>query len=88
MTAAAYLSTRAATASLQPLLLPAAILVATIPTGLAYHQPPSATLLNQCLTVALWGAVAALLTPRRIHGSTGAPALQLDGWSASPRQGA
>ncbi|MBC7726041.1 MAG: O-antigen ligase C-terminal domain-containing protein [Microbacteriaceae bacterium] len=55
---------------MQPLLLPAAILAATIPTLLAYHQPPSATLLNQCLAVALWGAVAALLAPARIVGST------------------
>ena len=53
------------------LLLPAALLAATLATLLAYHQPPSATLLNQCLAVALWGAVAALLAPARLHGSTG-----------------
>ena len=68
--AAAYSPARPTAAPLQPLLLPAAILAATIPTLLAYHQPPSATLLNQCLAVALWGAVAALLTPARIAGST------------------
>ena len=62
---------------LQPLLLPAALLAATLPTGLAYHQPPSATPLNQCLAVALWGAVLAALTPRRSHGSTGIPAAGL-----------
>ena len=56
---------------LQPGLLIAAVLAATIPTLLAYHQPPSATLLNQCLAVALWGAVAALLAPARLYGSTG-----------------
>ena len=55
----------------QPGVLIAAVLAATIPTLLAYHQPPSATLLNQCLAVALWGAVAALLAPARLHRSTG-----------------
>jgi O-antigen ligase len=69
--AAAPSPARPTAAPLQPLLLPAAILAATIPTLLAYHQPPSATLLNQCLAVALWGAVAALLAPARIVGSTG-----------------
>ena len=42
-------------------LLPATLLAAALPTLMAYHQPPSATLLNQCLAVALWGAVVALL---------------------------
>ena len=70
MAAAHHFHTRPTAAPLQPLLLPAAILAATIPTLLAYHQPPSATLLNQCLAVALWGAVAALLAPARIAGST------------------
>ena len=44
------------------LLLPAALLAATVPTLLAFHQPPSATLLNQCLAVALWGGLVARLT--------------------------
>ena len=69
--AAAYPATRAAAASLPPWLLLATLLAATIPTLLAYHQPPSATLLNQCLAVALWGMVAALLAPARLHRSTG-----------------
>jgi len=46
------------------LLLAVALLAATVPTLLALHQPPSATLLNQCLAVALWGGVAAALAPR------------------------
>ncbi len=45
-------------------LLAASLLAACIPTLLAYHQPPSATLLNQCLAVALWGAVVAMMAPR------------------------
>ncbi len=47
------------------LALPAALLAATVPTLLAYNQPPSATLLNQCLAVALWGGVALALPPGR-----------------------
>ena len=49
---------------LEALVLPAALLAATVPTLMAYHQPPSATLLNQCLAVVLWGALVALLAPR------------------------
>ncbi len=48
----------------QPALLLASLLAASLPTLLAYHQPPSATLLNQCLAVALWGAVVAVMAPR------------------------
>ena len=62
---------RPAARPVQPGVLIAAVLAATIPTLLAYHQPPSATLLNQCLAVALWGAVVALLAPARLHRSTG-----------------
>ena len=40
-------------------------LACTIPTLLAYNQPPSATLLNQCVAVALWGGVALVLAPAR-----------------------
>ncbi len=47
------------------LALPAALLAATVPTVLAYNQPPSATLLNQCLAVALWGGVAIALPAGR-----------------------
>ena len=46
-------------------LLAAAVLAATVPTLAAFNQPPSATLLNQCLAVALWGGVAVLLPPGR-----------------------
>ena len=53
------------------LLLPAALLAATVPTLLAFHQPPSATLLNQCLAVALWGGLVAVLAPRRLIPQTG-----------------
>jgi O-antigen ligase len=44
-------------------LLAACVLAAGLPTLLALHQPPSATLLNQCLAVALWGSVVAVLAP-------------------------
>ncbi|MBL8349034.1 MAG: O-antigen ligase C-terminal domain-containing protein [Burkholderiaceae bacterium] len=55
---------------LPPALRVAALLAAILPTLLAHHQPPSATLLNQCLAVALWGGVAAALAPARIRGET------------------
>ena len=75
MRAATYLSERPITQSqaapLQTGLLLAALVAATVPTALAYHQPPSATLLNQCLALALWGLVAALRAPARLHRSTG-----------------
>ena len=69
--AAAYAPFRPTASPLPPALLFAALLAATVPTLLAYHQPPSATLLNQCLAVAGWGAVAAVLAPRRIPALTG-----------------
>ena len=52
-------------------LLAACVLAACLPTLLALHQPPSATLLNQCLAVALWGSVVAVMAPglRPVHGS-------------------
>ena len=76
------------------LLLPAALLAATVPTLLAFHQPPSATLLNQCLAVALWGGLVAVLAPRRLIPQT-APLLAAlalvaaavagsSGWGALP----
>ena len=43
----------------------ALLLACTAPTLLAFNQPPSATLLNQCLAVALWGGVALVLAPSR-----------------------
>ena len=50
--------------SVPSLVVPAAVLAATVPTLLAYHQPPSATLLNQCLAVVFWGVVVAVMAPR------------------------
>ena len=47
------------------LALPATLLAACVPTLLAYSQPPSATLLNQCVAVALWGGVVLALPPGR-----------------------
>ena len=44
-------------------LLASLLLAASVPTLLAINQPPSATLLNQCLAVALWGGVAVVLPP-------------------------
>ena len=52
-------------------LLLAATLAATVPTLLAYNQPPSATLLNQCLAVALWGGVVMVLPPRGMPRGAG-----------------
>ena len=49
----------------------ATVLAATVPTLLAYNQPPSATLLNQCLAVALWGGVVMVLPPRSVPRSSG-----------------
>jgi len=45
------------------LVLLAALLAAVAPALLAFHQPPSATTLNQCLAFALWGGLAAVLAP-------------------------
>jgi O-antigen ligase len=44
--------------------LGAALLACALPPLLAYNQPPSSTLLNQCLAVSLWGALVAVLAPR------------------------
>ena len=71
MTGAAKVPIRPTAASLPPWLLLATLLAASIPTLLAYHQPPSATLLNQCLAVALWGVVEAPLAPARWCRATG-----------------
>ncbi len=46
------------------LALPAALLACFVPTMLAYSPPPSTTLLNQCVAVALWGGVAMTLPLR------------------------
>ena len=48
-----------------PMVLCGLLLAATVPTLVAYNQPPSATLLNQCVAVALWGGVALVLAPSR-----------------------
>ena len=60
---------------LWPALLLASVLAASLPTLLAYHQPPSATLLNQCLAVALWGTVVAVMAPRLAPSRGSAPLL-------------
>ncbi len=52
-------------AAITTLALPATLLAACVPTLLAYSQPPSATLLNQCVAVALWGGVVMALPPGR-----------------------
>ena len=49
----------------------ALVLACTAPTLLAYNQPPSATLLNQCVAVALWGGVALVLAASRWPRGTG-----------------
>jgi O-antigen ligase len=56
-------------------LLLASLLAACLPTLLALHQPPSATLLNQCLAVAAWGAVVAVMAPSLRPGRHSAPLL-------------
>lgn len=48
----------------------ALLLAATIPTLLAFHQPPSSTVLNQCVAVALWGGVAMVVPPTGLPRST------------------
>ncbi len=58
---------------LAPLL--SCLLAATLPTLVAMHQPPSATLLNQCLAVGLWGCLVAVLAPRLTDGLRAAGAL-------------
>jgi len=65
-----------------PGLLPALLLAATVPTLLAFHQPPSSTLLNQCLAVALWGGVAALLAPGGVVRAVWSPLAALGGVAA------
>lgn len=52
-----------------------AVLAASVPTLLALHQPPSATLLNQCVAVALWGTPVAVMAPRLAAGMRPAAAL-------------
>ena len=58
-----------------PALLAASLLAASLPTLLALHQPPSATLLNQCLAVARWGGLVAVLAPRLRPTRASAPLL-------------
>ena len=52
-------------------LLAALVLAASVPTLLALNQPPSATLLNQCVAVALWGGVAVVSPPGRLARGLG-----------------
>ena len=63
------------TPSFDPLLLAATLLASCVPTLLAYNQPPSATLLNQCVAVALWGGVVMVMplaTTRRLGATIAA----------------
>lgn len=41
----------------------AALLAGAVPPLLAFNQPPSSTVLNQCLAVALWGGWVLMLSP-------------------------
>ena len=50
-----------------PLPWLAAMVACGLPTLLAFNLPPSATLLNQCLAVAAWGAWVVVQGPRRWH---------------------
>ena len=56
--------------SFHPLLLLATLLAGCVPTLLAYNQPPSATLLNQCVAMALWGGVAMAAPPGALPRGT------------------
>lgn len=49
-------------------LLLASIAAAAFPTLLALQLPPSPTLLNQCVAVALWGMLVAVMAPRLVAG--------------------
>jgi O-antigen ligase len=50
----------------EPLLWLAALVACGLPSLLAYNLPPSATLLNQCVAVAVWGGWVAMLAPRGV----------------------
>jgi O-antigen ligase len=57
-------------------LLVPALLACSVPTLLAYHRPPSAIAINECLAVVLWGGVAAMSfssseAPHRVWAKTG-----------------
>lgn len=61
MSAPLPLSNTASRIPIYPLV--AALLAAMAPTLLAYNLPPSATVLNQCLAVALWGGWVLTVAP-------------------------
>jgi len=48
---------------IDPLLWLAGVVAAALPTLLAYNLPPSATLLNQCVAVAVWGGWLMMVAP-------------------------
>ena len=50
-----------------------ALLACCVPTLLAYHLPPSATLLNQCVAVAAWGGFVVALSPARLPRALAPP---------------
>ncbi|OYV00863.1 MAG: polymerase [Burkholderiales bacterium PBB5] len=54
-----------------PLLWLAALLATCLPALLAYNLPPSATLLNQCVAVAVWGGFVLVLAPTWRAGGAG-----------------
>jgi O-antigen ligase len=58
--------------ALSPLLLLASLLAACVPTLLAYNQPPSATLINQCLALTLWGGVVLAAPPTALPRASAA----------------
>ncbi len=67
----AHLGPQTPPPALPALALWALLLACSLPTLLAYNQPPSATLLNQCVAVALWGGVALALAPAAWPGGSG-----------------
>ena len=53
-----------------PVLLLAGLMAASLPTLLGYSLPPSATLLNQCVAVAVWGLWAVAAGPASLASGT------------------
>lgn len=54
---------RAEAPPVDPLTWAAGLVAAVLPTLLAYNLPPSATLLNQCVAVAVWGGWVMMVAP-------------------------
>ena len=64
--------TRASPVAHKFIFLLAVCLAAVVPALLAYNQPPSSTLINQCLAAGLWGGVVLALQPARLSLRGGA----------------